>query len=160
LQETALFLSHLGIRYNQPQILQLYMCIGGIPFYLNMVENGLSAIQNINQMCFQRNGTLFDEYNNLFSSLFSHAEIHQAIIELISTKREGVSREEIEEKMNLTGGRLTLRLEELKHAGFITPFMPWGRTKKGVYYKIIDEYTLFYLNWIAPTCRKSYYARV
>lgn len=151
LKETHLFLKNQNVRYNDQQILELYMCLGGIPYYLSMVEKGLSAIQNINQMCFQKRGTLLDEFNNLFSALFTHAEIHRAIIEWIATKREGMSREEIESKMATKGGRLTNRLQELEYAGFITSFTPWGHTKKGLYYKVIDEYTLFYLHWIAPT---------
>ena len=45
---------------------------------------------------------------------------------------------------------MTKRLSELEAAGFIISFVPYGREKKGIYYRIIDEYTLFYLRWIKP----------
>ncbi len=45
---------------------------------------------------------------------------------------------------------MTKRLRELEAAGFIISFVPYGHAKKGVYYRIIDEYTLFYLHWIEP----------
>lgn len=45
---------------------------------------------------------------------------------------------------------LSQRLTELEAAGFIMQFLPQGRAKKGIYYKVIDEYTLFYLRWITP----------
>jgi hypothetical protein len=125
------------------------MCIGGIPFYLKFVEKGLSAIQNVNQLCFQKKGTLLDEFKNLFSSLFDHAEVHEEIIKAIASKREGVSRIEIEAITESKGGRLSMRLKELEEAGFIVAFIPWQK-ERGIYYKVIDEYTLFYLNWIAP----------
>lgn len=152
--ETQAYLKSRGIDYQPAQIVQLYMCIGGIPYYLKFTEKGLSAMQNISQMCFQEMGTLLDEFNNLFSSLFSHHEIHEAIIRLIASKREGISRESIEEKMQLKGGRLSLRLRELEEAGFIASYLPWEK-KRGKYYKLIDEYTLFYLSWIEPMVKEN-----
>lgn len=149
LSETKSYLTYKKIHYNNDQILTLYMCLGGIPFYLNFVEKGLSAIQNINNICFNRKGTLYDEFDLLFASLFKKHEIHQDIIIFIASKREGVSRSEIENKFNIKGGRLTGRLKELEEASFIIAFMPW-RKERGIYYKVIDEYTLFYLTWIAP----------
>ncbi len=150
LSETQIFLQNRGIRYDHYQVIQLYMCIGGIPYYLDMLEKGLSPTQNINQMCFQKKGTLFDEFNNLFVSLFTESEVHKSLIVFMSEKREGVSRVEIESNLGFKGGRLTLKLTELEEAGFITSFLPWGHSQKGQYYKIIDEYVLFYLTWIAP----------
>src|SRR5262249_35704084 len=54
LAETKEYLKYKKVYYNHEQILTLYMCLGGIPFYLNSVEPGLSAIQNINQICFSQ----------------------------------------------------------------------------------------------------------
>ncbi len=148
LSETKEYLSYKNIRYNHDQILTLYMCLGGIPFYLNFIEKGLSAIQNINHCCFSKKGTLYDEFESLFASLFKQHEIHEAIITLIASYREGVSRQVIESQLQSKGGRLTERLKELEEAGFILAFIPWKK-ERGVFYKVIDEYTLFYLTWIA-----------
>jgi AAA+ ATPase superfamily predicted ATPase len=157
LQETKDYLKKRGILYDHYQILQLYMCIGGIPYYLDMLKKGFSASQNINQLCFQRQGSLFDEFHNLFTALFDKGSAHETIIQLIAAKREGVSRDEIATKLAVKGGTLTLWLKELAQAGFIESFMPLGR-KYGTYYKVIDEYTLFYLNWIAPLAKAGFQA--
>ncbi len=149
LSETKAYLNYKNVHYTNEQILTLYMCLGGIPFYLDCIEKGLSAIQNINNICFLRKGTLYDEFSLLFASLFKTHGIHEEIIVFIASKREGVSRSEIESNFIFKGGRLTERLKELEEAGFIIAFTPWKR-ERGIYYKIIDEYTLFYLTWIAP----------
>lgn len=149
LKEVKEYLRNNQINYDNYQVLQLYMCLGGIPYYLDMLKKGLSAVQNINELCFRKRGTLLDEFHNLFSALFEHGTIHENIIKFISTKREGVSREEIEKYLGTKGGRLTLWLKELEQAEFISSFTPWGR-KYGAYYKITDEYTFFYLSWIEP----------
>lgn len=127
------------------------MALGGVPYYLKQVQLGLSAIQNINKLCFQKRGILYTEFQRLFTSLFDHAVVHEELIYLLSKKREGMVRSELFEKAKLStdGGRLTDRLDELEKAGFIISFIPWHK-QHGVYYKIIDEYTLFYLTWIKP----------
>lgn len=153
LKEAEMYLKYRGITLNKAQILDLYMCIGGIPHYLKMLEKGLSVVQNINKMCFLKKGTLYDEFNNLFTSLFDHSESHEEIIKVIASKRDGVERSEIEHFVQTKGGHITKYLSELEEAGFITPFLPQGR-ERGIYYKIIDEYTLFYLTWIAPRTKK------
>lgn len=149
LSETKAYLSHKNIHYSNEQILMLYMCFGGIPFYHNFVEKGLSAIQNVNNLCFNKKGMLYDEFELLFASLFKKHEIHKEIITFIANKREGVSRSDIESYFKYKGGHLTTRLKELEEAGFIIAFLPWKK-ERGTYYKVIDEYTLFYLTWIAP----------
>jgi uncharacterized protein len=116
------------------------MYLGWTPFYINFVNKGLSATQNISQICFNKKGPLHDEFHWLFASLFKT---------LITRKREDVSQTHIEEHCQYKGDRLSLRLKELEEACFITAFTPWNK-KRDLYYTVIDEYTLFYLSWIAP----------
>jgi uncharacterized protein len=49
-------------------------------------------------------------------------------------------------------------------SGFLQHFIPFGRIKKKYYFRIIDEYTLFYLTWIESYVqerqdRNSYWAQ-
>lgn len=156
LRETSDYLGYRGIRLNEQQVLELYMVMGGIPFYLKSVEKGISAAQNINKICFQPEGTLLNEFDNLFSSLYDKADTHMEIIQALAKNRGGLSKEELLARINLSssGGTFKKRLLELEEAGFAAPFFPYGRTRKGTYYRIIDEYTLFYLNWIRPVRHK------
>ena len=147
LYETKLYLKNLGLILDDYQILNLYMCIGGIPFYLKSLDKGLSVAQNINQLCFKKDGFLANEFQELFSSLFEEKGQHEVLIRLIAAKRNGINRKELEKQVNYKGGTLTGWLKELETAGFIVSFMPLGK-ERGTYYKVIDEYTLFYLNWV------------
>lgn len=42
------------------------------------------------------------------------------------------------------------KLKALQDANFIASFKPHFHAKRGIYYKIIDQYTLFYFDWIEP----------
>lgn len=132
------------------------MVLGGIPHYLEKVKANISATQNIARLCFARDGQLSGEFNKLFTSLFNKAEAYVELINIIASKRNGMARKAIVTKAKLTeaGGTLTERLTALEEAGFIRSFVPIGYTEKGLYYKLIDEYCLFYLTWIKPVQRQ------
>ncbi len=151
LRESQQFLVQKNIKLTNKQVLKLYMAMGGIPLYLDHVAKGLSADQNINEICFNKRGLLFKEFNQLFSSLFEHHEITEELIRIIAEHRYGISQIDLMTKSSKTiGGRLKNRLQELERAGFIESFIPYHHKEKGIYYRIIDEYTLFYLKWIEP----------
>ena len=152
LHETKMFLENNKINLNDKQVLLLYMVMGGVPHYLKQIKKGLSSPQNINQLCFSENGILFSEFDKLFKSLFDHAKVYIELIKIIAEVREGVSRSYIEKKSKFSkkGGTLTDRLKDLELAGFIKSFLPLGHARQGEYYRLIDEYSYFYLNWIEP----------
>lgn len=149
LEEAEAFLISRGFQLNKQQILQIYMVTGGIPHYLQALRKGLSATQNINALCFQRGGILFDEFNILFHSLYDEPETYISLIQAIASKMYGISRDDLIAKTSFTdGGGINRKLRSLEAAGFIASFLPVGHTRRGVYYRICDEYTLFYLRWI------------
>lgn len=158
LQETREYLKFREISLNTQQILELYMVMGGIPHYLKSISKGLSAVQNINKICFTKDGLLLDEFPKLYASLYKDSEIHIKLIRLIAKTRQGISINEIleQDKSISSGGRLRKRLLELEAAGFIHGLIPYGNKKKGVFYRILDEYTYFYLRWIEPFSESSY----
>lgn len=157
LNEVQDYLTYQGHELNKEQILKLYMAMGGIPHYLKGLKKNLSVTQNINAMCFQKGGMLFDEFGKLFHSLYEDPDAYIKIIRAIAKKTNGISREELinSVKSISDGGYLNVMLKSLEEAGFISAFLPLGHTRRGVHYRLIDEYTLFYLNWIEPLHKKT-----
>lgn len=152
LYETSLYLKHVGYQCNHQQTVKLFMAMGGIPFYLNQIKKNYSIDQNIDNLFFNSSGMLFDEFDEVFSSLFEHSEQYKELVTLIGAYKDGIQRSTIDERNKLTGkgGRLTKRLEDLEHAGFISSYIPFGHKKLGMFYRISDEYCYFYLKWIEP----------
>jgi uncharacterized protein len=149
LAETEAFLKNKNGAFERYQIVQLFMVLGGIPFYLDMVDTGQSALQNINRLCFEADGELRTEFGNLYASLFKKAEDHVAVIEALSTKSCGLRRDELIKtaKINNGGGTTTL-LKELEECGFIRKYPAFGKKEKNQLYQLIDFYSLFYLTFI------------
>ncbi len=151
LGEVEAFFKSKNVSLNRYQILQIYMALGGIPHYLNEVENGKSAIQNIEDICFSDSGLLNKEFNRLYQALFDNANSHIAVIRALAQKNAGMTRLEILEATKLAdGGGTTTCLEELESSGFITAFHSFEKKKKNLVYRLTDEYSLFYLKFIEP----------
>jgi hypothetical protein len=149
LAETDEYLKSRGVHFTHRHVLSIYMTFGGTPYYLKYIESGLSAQQNIQKLIFDKNAPLKDEFNILFDSLFDEANSYKEIIKLIAQKKEGLTRAELSSYVKLTtvGGSLSQRIKELSDAGFIEEYIPWNR-ERGEYYKVIDEFCLFYIQWI------------
>lgn len=151
LKQAKYFLESKEIKLTNQQITKIYMATGGIPLYLEQAQRGLTADQIIDQLCFHKNGLLFDEIKELFKSLFKNEAIYLKITEEISKHRHGISKEDLAKVLKLQrGGRLTERLQELEDAGFIISFIPYQYKERGEFFKILDEYTMFYFYWIKP----------
>ncbi len=127
------------------------MVMGGVPFYLMQARKGLSSAQIIDIVCFAREGLLRNEFDYLYASLFDHSDQHLKIVNTMRKKRGGMTRNEILESSGIpTGGTATLLLEELEESGFIASSIPLGKKANDALYRISDEFTLFYLDWIKP----------
>lgn len=149
LNETQQFLHYKGIKWTPYDIAQLYMTLGGVPYYLDAVRKGESVAQSIDRLCFSTNGMLFNEYEELYNALFEHSEKHKLIIEILANAKSGMSRDQLLMKSKLpSGGGFTALIEELLHSGFITQIFPMDvKHNKGIY--LIDDYfTLFYLKFM------------
>ena len=149
LSEVEHLLIARGVKLDRKQLITLYMAIGGIPKYLNFVKQGSSVMQMINDFCFKPQGFLFQEFPKLFKSLFDDAHKHVKVIKILAENRYGLSQSEIFVEAGLsTGGHSSSVLEELEESGFITSIPAYGKQVKDRRWRLIDEYSYFYLTWI------------
>ena len=155
LAECEAFFRDKKMVLDKKSVVESYMIFGGIPFYLNMFEKGLSVAQNIDKLCFYNNGALRDEFSILYSSLFKHSQNHELVIKALAKKKMGLTREEIVSETKLQGGGLTTVLEELELCTFIHSFQTYGKEKKERLYQLVDFYSLFYFNFIKNAGHKD-----
>lgn len=149
LGECEAFFQQKAMPIDRYQLLQLYMVMGGIPFYLEQVRPGLSAAQNIDRLCFGEDGPLRKEFDNLYPSLFKKSEKHLALVEALAKKAKGMTRNELLATAKLPdGGNITRTLRELEESNFIRRYNAFGNKKNNAFYQLCDFYSLFYLRFI------------
>lgn len=148
LREVQQFLHAKGIKFPLYEIIQLYMALGGVPYYLNEVQQGESVVQNIDRLLFSEQSSLKNEFQNLYRALFNQYEKYELIVQVLSKKQKGLTRQEIIQGAGIqNGGGLTKILTELEECSFIQSFVPFGKEKKDMLYRLMDEYSLFYFQF-------------
>jgi uncharacterized protein len=154
--ETKKYLLKKGIKLVNQDLVKLYMCIGGIPYYLRYFEKGISIDQFIDQLFFTENAHLKNEFSNLYASLFKNHEFHVRIVKVLATKNKGLTRNEILNATKLSsGGGFTTILTELILCGFIKEINPIGHKKEDALYRLVDEFSIFYFKFLITASKKS-----
>jgi hypothetical protein len=134
--------------------LKILSVTGGVPLYLEHVDPTLSAEENIKRLCFLPHGILFEEFEKLFSDLFSkRSPKYRKIIRCLAN---GPAQQE--EILNYLGlkqsGDLSEYLDELIKAGFISRDYTWrindGQLSTLSQYRLCDNYSRFYMKQIYP----------
>lgn len=149
LYEVKDYLESRGINWSPYDIVQCYMVMGGIPYYLSLLSRRLSLSQNIDHMFFEERGLLWDEFDHLYRTLFSNSVNYLKVVEALSTKTGGLTRNEIIEKIHTpTNGDLTKILNDLILSGFVRVSGFYGKQKKDSLYQLSDYYSAFYLRFI------------
>ena len=156
LRECAMYFRHAGIEMSQYDILQSYMVFGGIPYYISYFQKGLSFEQNVDNILFGSKPRLRDEFNRLFAAIFSHPDDSKKIVRLLATRHAGFTREEISKGTGLPlGGGLSTTLAALAESDFITGYTPYGMPKSTVFYKLMDNFCLFWLKYVEPNSKDA-----
>lgn len=133
-------------RYDQ---IQSYMALGGIPYYLDMIRPEKSLSQNIDYLFFTRIGRLRTEFERLYRSLFENSDNYVKVVRSLAQRRLGYTRKEIAERTGIAyNGRLSNMLNALEKSGFVVSYHYFGGNAKEIYYKLVDNYSLFYLQFV------------
>lgn len=149
LRESALLLRSKGLDWDDGRILEAYMVMGGVPYYLNMLERDQSLDANIDRLFFSKDAPLANEYEFLMRSLFRRAEIYMNIIDAVAGKNCGITREEIAEKAGIPkGGGLTTALKNLIRCDFLVKYDAYGKSSKGALYQLTDLFILYYKRFV------------
>ena len=150
------YLISRNINWSRYDITECYMIMGGIPFYLKLLDRELTLNENIDEIFFKKRSELWDEFDQLYRTLFTNSDKYIKIIELLSTKRKGYTWGEIAEKTSISAnGVLTKMLTNLMESGFIKVNEVYGHKKREQTYQLSDYYTMFYFRYLKKHAGKD-----
>ena len=134
---------------------KLLSVTGGIPKYLEEINPKISAEQNIWNLCFQEDGFLFREFEQLFHDLFTkRSSKYKIILRALAAGPKGLSELYQALKLKKTGYVVSEYMNDLEEAGFIQRDFTWNlktssKSRMSVY-RLSDNYARFYLKYIEP----------
>lgn len=157
LRDCAPFWGAAATRVAPREMLDVLSVTGGVPRYLEEIDPGLPADENIRRLCFTKGGTLFEDFDAIFNPLFGpKSEFKKRILrDLVDGPRTGA---EIATRMDEPrNGHLSETLKELCEGGFLSddPGMnpETGAESRVARYRLRDNYTRFYLKYVEPNRR-------
>lgn len=137
------------------EVMDAYLTVGGIPEYLNRLQQGSSVFLSLCKNSFVENGFFSHEYARIFTSQMSSNKHYKAIIDFLS-KQKFATRAEIARHLKLkSGGGLSSILIDLEQCNFIQKYSPYNLSDDSLIarYAIDDAYLQFYFKFIAPHIR-------
>ena len=150
LHECEQFFISKGLSLSRYDIAQTYMMVGGIPYYLGYFDKALSVSQNIQALFFDKGAPLKNEFDRLFSSLFTNPDVMKAIVVALNSKKRGLTRKELLDRTGITdSGLLSKQLKALESGAFIIKYDSYGNGKRNSFYKVSDPFCIFCLRFVS-----------
>jgi AAA+ ATPase superfamily predicted ATPase len=157
LAECESYLAENNMPMSRKDITLAYMALGGAPYYWTLLERDKSLEQNFDMLFFSKNAPLALEFKRLYRSVFESPEPYIAVVSTLGTRKAGLTRDEIVQSTPNMGndGTLTEILENLELSGFVRRYSATGKIKRESIFQLIDNYTLFYFQFIRDYAGKD-----
>jgi len=157
-QESNEFLKCMGFKGSAQDIFKILSVTGGVPWYLKHINPQSLADENIQRLCFTKNGLLTHEFDRIFNDLYKgENEIYKKIVYALADGMKTLS--DLREVLGYEhGGFLSKYMKNLCTAGFVTQHNLWSfkTHKKGKQslFRLSDNYLRFYIKYIEPNLEK------
>jgi hypothetical protein len=151
LHEVEEYLNTHQFVWNRQMALRAYMVFGGIPYYLSLLDNSESLVQNIDRLFFSRDTMMRREFRRLFNTLYKHPDRYIDIVRTLSKSRHGMTREQLSKALKCANnGHLGNKLEDLVHCDLIRKNIVREKEikSKDAIYQLCDFFSLFYLTFV------------
>lgn len=150
LNETKAYLKYKKLKWDNYDIIQCYMILGGVPHYLNQIDKRYTLPQNIDRLCFEKGGQLLNEFDQVLLSLFSNSSLHKSIITELAKKRKGLTRKVLQKNLSKGNNKaFTKAIQELEESGFVVVCPSYDQKPTKNLFRLNDEFCFFYLKYIA-----------
>ncbi len=148
LSAVSKLLEKKGCCYSQKSLIDTFMVFGGVAKYINDMDCKKQQLENIEFQCFNKNGLLIYEYEELYESLFKNAQWHYKVMTLLSGKWSGYIQKDIAKKLNTSASVVKEVLEELELSGFLMSVPKFGQKSREKIYRATDAFSYFYNKWM------------
>ncbi|VVB86688.1 Archaea bacterial proteins of uncharacterised function [uncultured archaeon] len=135
--------------YDIEENIRAYAILGGVPFYLNKFDPGISALENAKKEILSKKGRLYEEVDFLLREEMREPDIYKGILSAIAQGKAKVT--EIAGKTGIKASDMDRYLKILMMLGIIKKEIPVTEKKsKKTLYTIDDNLFDFYSRFFEP----------
>ncbi len=154
LAECAEFWGPVRDRVTTKEVFDVLSVTGGVPRYLEEMDPGLTAEENIRRTCFSPDGVLYKDFDAIFNPLYGKSVPEKRAILDLLCNGPMTGAELADATKRGRNGAFAKTLHELEQGGFVTgdPGLnpETGREARTSKYRLRDNYTRFYLKYVRP----------
>lgn len=138
--------------YDVESCIALYSVLGGVPYYLELIDPSMSVVENIMQRVMQSPLLIQDEPRLLLHDHFQQPGLYAAIIGQVANATH--SPKEIAKNLGLEAGTVGSYLSTLVRIGLLDREVPaterHPERSRRSRYRVTDPYLRFYHRFLAP----------
>lgn len=152
--ECVKFWGKAATRIDPREIIDVLSVTGGVPRYLEEIDPGLSANENIRRICFRPKSPLRVDFDEMYADVITQLPtLTGQVLRVLAEGSKTVT--EISMHLDLTkNGHLTEALAQLEECGLVSPDAgknpSTGEDARVKSYRLKDNYTRFYLRYVEP----------
>lgn len=149
LEEVHKFFPHR----SHHEILETYASVGGVPKYLEVLQESTSLYQGLTKEAFSKNGYFFKETDFVLGEQLKETEHYYQVLAELSKQPLEIA--QLQKITHIGSGQLAYYVERLQLLGFVDRLVPFGahKTTKKVRYQLKDYFLRFYFTFIASRQR-------
>ena len=148
LKECEIYFKSRGFHLSRYEMAVAYMAFGGIPYYLDRIDNEKNLSENIDDFFF-KDERINQEFKDVYTGLYATSERYVDIVKVLGTKFYGMTRRELAEAVGIElGGTFSKILDNLHESGITREYPRYGKERVETVYQLKDFFSMFYLHFI------------
>lgn len=148
LKECEMYFKSRGFHLSRYEMAVAYMAFGGIPYYLDRIDNEKNLSENIDDFFF-KDERINQEFKDVYTGLYATSERYVDIVKVLGTKFYGMTRRELAEAVGIElGGTFSKILDNLHESGITREYPRYGKERVETVYQLKDFFSMFYLHFI------------
>ena len=149
LKECKLYFKKHGFHLSPYEIAVAYMAFGGIPYYLDRMDNEKNLSENIDDFFF-KDERINQEFKDVYTGLYATSERYVNVVKALGTSFYGMTRSELADAIGIEcGGSFSKILDNLHESGITREYPRYGKERVETVYQLKDFFSLFYLHFIS-----------
>lgn len=148
LKECEMYFKTHGFHLSRYEMAVAYMAFGGVPYYLDRIDNEKNLSENIDDFFF-KDQRIHQEFRDVYTGLYATSERYVDIVKALGSKFYGMTRRELAATVGIElGGTFSKILDNLHESGITREYPRYGKERVETVYQLKDFFSMFYLHFI------------
>ena len=149
LAETEAFFKDREFGWSRDQIMESYMIFGGLPFFMDLMNENESLRQNVDRLIFEPAALLKNETNRLLEATLSKSPVYGRIMDELSKHHYGMKKALCQSTLEIPTGTFTRAVEDLVKCGYIIEYKRNYEKGNPSYIQLVDLFLLFHYHFLS-----------